>query len=66
MTIPKVNVCGVTPGEDAAQYHLSLTDQRIVGAFMEFYITTLGIPPEDAELFELVRIRNAVAQSCEY
>jgi hypothetical protein len=66
MIIPKVNVRGVASGEDAAQYHLSVTDQRIVGAFMEFYLATLRIPPEDAELFELVRIRNAVAQSCAY
>jgi hypothetical protein len=66
MIVPKVNVSGVAPGEDAAVYHLSLTDQRIVGAYMEFYIATLGIPPQDAELFELVRIRNAVAQSCVY
>ena len=42
MTIPKVNVAAVPPGADAALYLNSLTDQRVVGAYMDFYVSTLG------------------------
>ena len=66
MTIPKLNVAPVAPGADAALYLNSLTDQRVVGAYMDFYVSTLGLPPADAQTVELVRLRNAVAQSCEY
>jgi alkylhydroperoxidase family enzyme len=66
MTIPKVNVREVGPGEDAALYLNSLTDQRAVGAYMEFFIATVELPPADPELVELLRIRNGLAQSCEY
>jgi hypothetical protein len=66
MTVPKVNVRPVAPGENAAVYHHSLTDERITAGFMGFYLATLDLPPDDPELIELVRIRNAVAQSCEF
>lgn len=66
MSAPKVNVPAVAPGEDAALYLNSLTDQGVVRAYMAFYVATLGLPPADPELVELVRIRNGVAQSCEY
>jgi AhpD family alkylhydroperoxidase len=66
MTIPKVNVREVAPGEDAALYLNSLTDQRAVRAYMEFFVATVGVPPADPELVELLRVRNGLAQSCEY
>jgi AhpD family alkylhydroperoxidase len=66
MTIPKVNVPEVAPGQDAALYLNSLTDQSLIGAYLDFYVAALGLPPEDPELVELIRIRNGVAQSCEY
>jgi hypothetical protein len=66
MTIPKIDIPPVGAGEDAAQHHRALTDERLVSTYMDFYRATLGIPPTEAELVELVRIRNAVAQSCAY
>lgn len=66
MTIPKVKVPQVAPGQDAAFYLNSLTDQSLIGAYMDFYVAGLGLPPTDPELVELIRIRNGVAQSCEY
>lgn len=66
MTIPKLNVREVAPGEDAAIYLNSLTDQHVVRVYLEFFSAILGIPPTDPELVELVRIRNGLAQSCEY
>jgi hypothetical protein len=66
MTVPKLTVPQVRPGEDAALYLNSLTDQSVVGAYMNFYVATLPIPPAEAETIELVRLRNAVAQSCAY
>lgn len=66
MTIPKVKIPQVAPGQDAALYLNSLTDQSLIGAYMDFYVAGLGLPPADPELVELIRIRNGVAQSCEY
>jgi len=66
MTTPKLDVKGVPAGEDAAMYLNSLSDQRAVGAYMPSFLSTVGIPPDDPETVELVRIRNAVAQACEY
>lgn len=66
MTLPKINVVPLAPGQDAALYLNSLTDQRLVGTYMEFYVAALGLPPHDLELVELLRIRNGVAQSCQY
>ena len=66
MTIPKLDVAAVPQGEDAALYLNSLTDQRAVGGYMQFFLATLELPPDDPETVELVRIRNAVAQACEY
>jgi hypothetical protein len=66
MRTPKVNVRPLAPGENAAVYHHGLTDERITAGFMGFYLATLDLPPADAELVELVRIRNAIAQSCEF
>ena len=66
MTTPKLNIAEVPAGEDPALYLFNLTEPSVVGAYMNFFISTLPLPPGDAELVELVRIRNAVAQSCEY
>lgn len=66
MTLPKINVAAVAPGQDAAMYLNSLTDQHLVGTYMDFYVAALGLPPNDPELVELLRIRNGVAQSCRY
>lgn len=66
LTLPKIKVAPVAAGEDAAQYLNSLTDQGMVGAYMDFYIAACGLPPNDPELLELIRIRNGVAQSCQY
>ncbi len=66
MRTPKVNVPPVPAGEDTAMYLAALTDQQVVGAYMNFFIAALGIPPDDAMTVELVRLRNAVAHSCEY
>lgn len=66
MTTPKVNVPAVAPGQDAALYLNSLTDQKLVGSYMDFYVSARHLPPVDPELVELVRLRNGVAQSCQY
>lgn len=66
MTTPKLNIPAVAPGQDAALYLNSLTDQGVVGAYMNFYIAARKLPPLDPELVELIRLRNGVAQSCEY
>lgn len=66
MTTPKINVRPVAPGEDAAMYLNSLTDQQLIGTHMDFYVAALGLPPKDPDLVELLRIRNGVAQSCKY
>jgi hypothetical protein len=36
MTAPKVDVAPVTPGEDAALYLNSLSDQHVVGTYRAF------------------------------
>jgi hypothetical protein len=66
VTAPKLNVEPIPEGQDPALYLFSLGDQRVFGAYMDFFISTLPLPPSDEETVELVRIRNAVAQSCEY
>lgn len=66
MTAPKVNVPPVAPGQDAALYLNSLTDQDVIAAYMAFYIAARTLPPPEPELIELVRLRNGVAQSCQY
>ena len=46
MTIPKLNVREVAPGEDAEAIYLnSLTDQHVVRVYLEFFSAILGIPP---------------------
>jgi hypothetical protein len=47
-------------------YLNSLSDQRAVAAYLDFFIATLDVPPDDAQLVELARIRNAVSWACEY
>jgi hypothetical protein len=66
MAMPKVNVAPVPPGEHAAMYLYALSDQRAVGAYLDFFFSTLDVPPDDAQLVELARIRNAVSWACEY
>ena len=66
MITPKVDVRAVQPGEDTAMYLRSLTDDRINTGFLDFYFATLEIAPTDPVLLELVRIRNAITQSCRY
>jgi len=66
MTTPKLNVAPVEPGQDAAFYLNSLTDQELVAAYMKFYVAAGKAPPADPELVELIRLRNGVAQSCQY
>lgn len=45
MTTPKINVAPVTAGQDAAMYLNSLTDQHLVGSYMDFYVAALGLLP---------------------
>jgi alkylhydroperoxidase family enzyme len=66
MTSPKINVPPVEPGQDAALYINSLTDPNLMGAYMQFYVAARELPPADPELVEMVRLRNGVAQSCQY
>ncbi len=66
MRRPKLNVAPVEPGQDAALYLNSLTDPGLVGPYMAFYVAACRTPPDDPELIELIRLRNGVAQSCEY
>ncbi len=66
MTTPKLNVPPVPPGEHAAIYLNSLSNPQAVAAYLDFFIATLDVPPDDARLVELARIRNAVFQACEY
>lgn len=66
MITPKLNVRPLEPGEDAAIYIHSITDEHITKAFLDFYYATLEIHPTDPVLLELVRIRNAITQSCRY
>lgn len=66
MTTPKIDIPAVAPGQDTAEYINSLTDDALMAPFMAFYGACADLPPDDAELVELVRIRNAVAQTCQY
>lgn len=66
MTIPKVDVAPVAPGQDSALYLNSLTSTELVGTYMDFYVAASQLLPADAELVELIRLRNGVAQSCQY
>lgn len=67
MRQPKLNVPPVAPGEDAALYLNSLTDERLTGAYMPFYVAAAEAAADlEPELLELIRLRNGVAQSCEY
>ncbi|MBO0729697.1 MAG: carboxymuconolactone decarboxylase family protein, partial [Acidimicrobiaceae bacterium] len=66
MTSPKINIPAVPPGQDAAMYINSRTDPTLFGAYMQFYVAAKELPPVDPELIELLRLRNGVAQSCQY
>jgi hypothetical protein len=66
MTTPKLNVAPVPPGEHTAVYLNSLSNPRVVATYLDFFISTLDVPPDDEQLVELARIRNAVSQACEY
>ncbi len=67
MTRPKLNVPPVPAGGDAALYLNSLTDQGLTSAYMQFYVAAGEAAANlEPELLELIRLRNGVAQSCEY
>ena len=66
MSQPKINVAPVEPGQDAALYLNSLTSQGLVSAYMPFYVAAQKAALADPELIELIRLRNGVAQSCQY
>ena len=70
MTEPKISVPQVPEGEHAAVYLNNLSNPDAVAAYLDFFIATLDVPPndtpDDAQTVELVRIRNAVTQACEY
>ena len=66
MTNPKINVQPVAAGQDAAMYLNSLTDQELISAYMAFYVAASQATPRDPETVELIRLRNGVAQSCQY
>lgn len=63
---PKISVSPVGSGQDAAMYLNSLTDQALISAYMKFYVSASQSTPQDPELVELIRLRNGVAQSCQY
>lgn len=64
--VPKISVAPVPPGQDTVEYLNSLTDSRLLDSYMDFYRAVADLTREDAELAELIRIRNGVAQSCRY
>jgi hypothetical protein len=66
MTTPKIDIPQVAPGQDTAEYINSLTDDAIMQPYYPFYVTGTELPPADPELTELIRLRNAVAQTCQY
>jgi AhpD family alkylhydroperoxidase len=66
VTTPKINVTPVQPGQDTIEYLNSMTDQRLLASYMDFYLAAAELTQEDAELVELIRIRNGVAQGCKY
>jgi hypothetical protein len=66
MTTPKIAIPAVEPGQDTAEYINSLTDDAIMTPYYPFYVAGTELPPDDPELAELIRLRNAVAQTCQY
>lgn len=66
LTTPKINVAPVQPGQDTIEYLNSMTDQKLLASYMAFYLAAAELTGEDAELVELIRIRNGVAQACKY
>lgn len=63
---PKIGIPAVQPGQDTAEYINSLTDDRIMQPYYAFYGAGTELPPDDPELVELIRLRNAAAQTCQY
>lgn len=66
MSSPKISVPPPPPGGDAALYLNSLTDGELTRRYLAFYAAAQAAPPQDPALVELLRLRNGVAQSCEY
>lgn len=66
MTNPKIDIPAVQPGQDTAEYINSLTDDSIMQPYYAFYGAATELPPLDSELVELIRLRNAAAQTCQY
>jgi alkylhydroperoxidase family enzyme len=66
LTVPKINVAPVQPGQDTIEYLNSMTDERLIASYLDFYVAAAELTREDAELAELIRIRNGVAQACKY
>jgi alkylhydroperoxidase family enzyme len=66
LTTPKIDVAAVQPGQDTVEYLSSLTDQKLLASYLDFYLAAAELSGEDAELVELIRIRNGVAQGCKY
>ncbi len=67
MKQPKLNIPPAPAGGDAALYLNSLTDQQLVADYMAFYVAAgEAAAVLEPELLELVRLRNGIAQSCEY
>jgi hypothetical protein len=63
---PKLSLPEPPPGTDMTVHFRSFANPEILGAFFEFSKSAVRLRVADAETIELIRIRNAVAQSCEY
>jgi hypothetical protein len=66
MSAPTLNLPDAPPGTDMAAHFRSFANAETLGAFFEFSKAAVRIAFDDTETIELIRIRNAVAQSCEY
>ncbi len=63
---PRLNLPGPPPGTDPTAYFRSFADPSAIATFAEFSKAAVRLPFGDIETIELMRIRNAVVQSCEY
>ena len=63
---PKLALPEPAPGTDPTVYFRSFADPGAIAAFAAFSKAAVRISAADADTVELVRLRNAVAHSCEY
>jgi hypothetical protein len=65
MSRPKVNVPEPPPGANLPRYLDAFADQRAAGAYWGYHYEAARLSV-DADVAELLRIRNAVQQACKW